>query len=350
MIKPISTNENQAARSPLIVVGSGRSGTTLLVAILNASKGVFIPYETSFLVHAEPVFGGRRLETGDYAVLAHLFVITSENHGWGMSQAQVEQAFRETQISSLSQALDAVCLKFFALNEIPASTAWGIKRPLMICHLDRVFRVFPEAKVIHVVRDGRDVCLSYQAVHEKSRVKFGPKGIVTSAIYWAAGIRAAESYRNRIHTVRYEDLLSSPLDALEKLQRFMAIPDLILEHQAYHERSGPSVVTAEAAEFAHQKVYSGVDQGNQNKYLQSMSVFDRMAFEALAARELRSYGYPIYHPVVVAITSPLRAALVPLGVLFNKLRYARRDRQFLKRARTTVERGTLSNTNQASNE
>jgi hypothetical protein len=334
----------------LIIVGSGRSGTTLLVAILNGSEQIHIPYETSFLVSAQPAFGGRHLDASDYDVLASLFQLTSEEKGWGLSREKMVQACGERSVTSLVEAVDAFCALYFEEHGIPASTRWGIKRPLMICHLDRVFRMFPEAKVIHVIRDGRDVCLSYQAIHEKSRVKFGPNGIITSAIYWAAGIRVAEPYRKRIHTIRYEDLLSEPEQQLGELKDFLEMTDLVIRHDSYHKTAKASVVTFEAAEFAHLKVYSGVDHKNQNKYLHSMSVFDRMTFEALAAKELRAYGYPIHHPVVVAITSPLRAALVPLGVLFNKLRYARRDRKFLERARTAVERSTRTNANQTSNE
>ena len=57
----------------------------------------------------------------------------------------------------------------------------GMKAPVLIACLDRIGAVFPQAKILHVVRDGRDVYLSYRQVHKSSPEKFGPKGILTAA-------------------------------------------------------------------------------------------------------------------------------------------------------------------------
>ena len=317
---------------PVIIVGSGRCGTTLLVAQLNASGVIYIPYETSFLVRSIPAFLDKKIEPLDYELLANLFIVTSEARGWELEAPSIIKMLHEEEVSSLQDAVRAIYRLFLKDKGIPFPLMWGLKRPLMICHLDRVFKAFPDAKVINLARDGRDVQLSYNTLHSKSSVKFGPQGLITGSIYWAAGLRMAKRYRSRVHTIRYEDLLSSNNAELSRLGDFLNIPDLAEKCSKYQTKAAPSVVTGEAAEFIHKKVYKGVDKNNQNKYVDRMSGPAKLVFELFGASELRDYGYALHFPVLSGLFLPIRALAIRLGVLWNTIRYRSRDAKFLQRA------------------
>jgi len=120
----------------------------------------------------------------------------------------------------------------------------GDKTPRYAEHLDRLRELFPSAKVIHVVRDGRDVVASTcyhvlrtgdQNAFKKDDLNFY-KWVERFAGTWAATVSAAESFARRhpksTHTVRYEDLSEGPEEAIAGLLRFLGVdaaPDRVRE-------------------------------------------------------------------------------------------------------------------------
>ena len=86
---------------PFFIVSSGRSGTTLLRAVLNAHPSIHIPHESDFLVRAWPYYGTRAIDESDYVVLAKLFRIASEGDGWGWSQDEVVRILERKRPRSL---------------------------------------------------------------------------------------------------------------------------------------------------------------------------------------------------------------------------------------------------------
>ena len=101
-------------------------------------------------------------------------------------------------------------------------------------HFDRVLDLWPNARVIHLVRDGRDVALS--------RIRLGWAGNVwTSAPAWAEIERSWELLRPRlaaeqVHEMRYEDLVAHPGEELDRLCAFLGI-DYEAEMLRYPDRS-----------------------------------------------------------------------------------------------------------------
>ena len=68
---------------PVFIVSSGRSGTTLLTAMLNASGQIFIPHESYFLARAYPLYGKTcSFSEDDYQALAELFKIWRSSDIW----------------------------------------------------------------------------------------------------------------------------------------------------------------------------------------------------------------------------------------------------------------------------
>ena len=75
-------------------------------------------------------------------------------------------------------------------------------------HVDHLLRLWPGARFVVLVRDGRDVALSLK------RMPFGPNNAWAAAQWWARGIRAgaraAAEHPGAVLTVRYEDLAERP--------------------------------------------------------------------------------------------------------------------------------------------
>lgn len=87
------------------------------------------------------------------------------------------------------------------------------RTPLHVLHLDLIADVYPDAWVVHIIRDGRDVTRSLVSRH------FGPATIEAAAGEWSASVQAGLRARGRERyiEVRYEDLLRDPEHQLRAL-------------------------------------------------------------------------------------------------------------------------------------
>ncbi len=97
---------------------------------------------------------------------------------------------------------------------------WGDKSPSYVRRMRRVHAVLPEARFVHLIRDGRDVALSQLEVHH------GADEVTEAAGEWVAGIEKARRASRRVGgylELRYEDLVS---DAEPLLRRVCELTDL----------------------------------------------------------------------------------------------------------------------------
>jgi hypothetical protein len=353
-------------KSPVFIVSSGRSGTTLIRSILNASDQIYILHESDFLARAYPLYSDRHsFEMEDYEKIVKLFAKTSESSGWNMSPTYLLSCLKEKNpqdFAGVNYSLYEAYIKEKGLENV----ALGIKTPVLIAHLDRIFKVFPEAKVIHLVRDGRDVYLSYQNIHKNSPVKFGPKGLLTMALFWIDGLRRLEGIatksgfkntessphprplshwergagggvrtnkvadgQDKIYECRYEDLLNDPENTLKDLCNFLDIEYRSSMHEDYQNAAiNQESLLQGFQKIIHAKLQTGIDASNQQKYLKEMSKRDRLIFELLTAPYLAKYQYPLEFLLTnTPFLSPLRSLLYFSARQYNNWRYRRRDRR-----------------------
>ncbi|NES75054.1 MULTISPECIES: sulfotransferase [Okeania] len=84
------------------------------------------------------------------------------------------------------------------------------KKPQNLRYIDVILRQFPEAKSIEIIRDGRDVCVSYQGRAKTTR--WAKQSTITVAKIWKKAIETREKAKadleisDRIYSVRYENL------------------------------------------------------------------------------------------------------------------------------------------------
>lgn len=297
---------------------------------MNASDRIYILHESDFLARAYPLYSDRHsFEMEDYEKIVKLFAKTSESSGWNMSPTYLLSCLKEKNpqdFAGVNYSLYEAYIKEKGLENV----ALGIKTPVLIAHLDRIFKVFPEAKVVHLVRDGRDVYLSYQNIHKNSPVKFGPKGLVTMALFWIDGLRRLEGIDiARIHECRYEDLLNDPENTLKNLCNFLDIEYQSSMHEDYQNSAlNQEPLLQGFQKIIHAKLQTGIDASNQQKYLKEMSKRDRLIFELLTAPYLAKYQYPLEFLLTnTPFLSPLRSLLYFSARRYNNWRYRRRDRR-----------------------
>lgn len=313
---------------PVFIVSSGRSGTTLLRGILNASNQIYIPHESEFIARAYPFYNNKQnFNEDDYQKIVKIFVKTSQNNGWGMAKEYLISYLKERAPQSFAD-VNSVIYEAYLEQQGLENLQWGIKAPVLIASIERIFEVFPEAKIVHVVRDGRDVSLSYRKIHENNKFQFGPKGIVATALYWIDGLRRVEElHDSSIYELQYENLLSRPEVEVKKLCTFLDIDYDSSMHENYqHSNTNKNLILEKHKQTIHTKIENGIDSTNTKKYLSNMSKFDRFMFELIAVPYLDKYQYSIeFQFLRTKLFMPLRGFAYFGARQFNNWRYHKRE-------------------------
>jgi Sulfotransferase family len=198
------------------VVGVGRSGTTLLRLMLDAHPQLTIPPETHFLPQLIRAAGKRRT-TADG--LAEIVVSQRQWGDFGLDAMELRARFAALERVAPAPALRA----FYGLyGERVGKPRWGDKTPIYVEHMREIAKALPEARFVHLIRDGRDVALS-----RIRRALDEPPPVERIAKNWSRRIRNAREQARRLPhylELRYEDLVTDAEPALRRVGDFIDLP------------------------------------------------------------------------------------------------------------------------------
>lgn len=209
-------------KPPVFVFGAARSGTTLTYSVL-LSAGVFPVYEAeSRILECASRYGSLRSRRNRQAFLTDFFDSRQYARS-GLSRDLVAE-LAERRSSSWVDFLDGFMSE---ICRAQAKDRWVEKSPNNMQFVDRLDAYYPEAKFIHVVRDGRSVAVS-QRRHGGTKYSRDPRRqLIWIGNVWdqqvRAGRRAARLGPSRYLEIRYEDLAFDLPGSLERLGRFADI-------------------------------------------------------------------------------------------------------------------------------
>ncbi len=280
------------------VVGVNRSGTTLLRMMLDAHPELTIPPETHFV--PELIEAAEERSPTPEALLA---TITKQREwgDFGLTEEELLERFRAIDPLNAGDVLRAF---YSAYAERAGKPRWGEKTPIYVKSMRKIERALPEARFVHVIRDGRDVALS---IRDRA-VKEHP--IDRIAERWVRRItRAREQAKRLAHyeEIRYENLILDTRPTLERVCEFYELPwdDALLE---YHERSADrleemkrelpddgkrTTLSVERRMATHARTTEKPDPKRVSRWRESMSREEREEFESIAGTLLVELGYQI---------------------------------------------------------
>lgn len=200
--------------APFFIVGSARSGTTFLRLTMNAHPQVAVPPESRFITE---------LHEGRDEVDVDEFLDRLAQHkrfaAWELPIGSVREKLSGRTRVGYAEAISAA---YLAYAEAQGKQRWGDKTPRYVENIPELASLFPEARFIHLIRDGRDVALSY------ADVPFGPKNVAKAAELWAnrvaRGIRdGRELERGRYIEIMYSDLVEDNEGEIKDICSFLAL-------------------------------------------------------------------------------------------------------------------------------
>lgn len=197
---------------PIFVAGCGRSGTTLLAAMLAAGRGVVAPPEAPFL--AEGMTTAAR-DGGGYDIDAFAGAVGSS---WRYKLWELPPGLPAELAESCSRPAElmaGLASAFAHAAGEPAATRWIDHTPVNIGFAPMLLAEFETAPMIHVVRDPRAVIASVLPLD------WGPASAREGARWWLSmigiGLAAEAAFPDRVVRVRYESLVREPDATLERL-------------------------------------------------------------------------------------------------------------------------------------
>lgn len=274
-------------RAPVFVVGSARSGTTLLYDMLLSSGG-FALYlgESNIFNLLAPRFG-------DLARRANREQMLRVWLGSSLFRVSRLRA-RDVESRILDDCRNPGDFLRIVMDEVTrqqGAQRWAGNTPEEILHLRQIKKTIPEALVIHMIRDGRDVSVS---LSQKRYIRPFPwkerATPETAALYWEwvvkKGRDAGAEMGNDYAEVRFEELVTDPRSVLQKLSGF-------LKHDLDYDRILKNAVGAVAKPNSS---FKGPAAGSFNpvaRWKQQLSTGQLKRVEGLVGDLLAELGYEL---------------------------------------------------------
>ncbi len=290
-----------ARRNPyLFLVGCPRSGTTLLQRMLDSHPLLAVSNDSHFIPRA---IAPHRPGT-DPPLTPDLVERVLNYHRF--ARLHLPEGTARAAAGRAATYAEFVSELYSEHARLHGKELAGEKTPDYVRYLPLLHSLFPNARIIHIVRDGRDVALSTLewATAEKGPGKFAlwqENPLAVCALWWAWQVESGRREGARLEPgiyreVRYEDLVADPEAILRELADFLAIPfapEMVSFH-AGKTKSEPGL----SAKSAWLPATPGI-----RDWRTEMPPEDVQLFEAISGETLSSLGYEVTNEAIPAETA-----------------------------------------------
>jgi hypothetical protein len=275
-----------AATVPFFIVGSGRSGSTLLRMMLASHSRLTIPPETWYLI---PLLERFRIDQPLNAeqIESAISIVTS-HYRWPDMKLDAQDFRLKASRLPKPYLRDLVEIVYRSHVQAEGKARWGDKTPVYIEILPQLARMYPNSKFIHLIRDGRDVAKSFQATDWVSR------WLHENTREWTRGLEChwrwvRSDFCDRILQIRYEDLVLETEATLRKICGFIGEefePQMLFSWQ---EKVDEQVPARERDVHAKLKLKPGIE--SVARWKREMSAREIFVSEAFMGSDLTRLGY-----------------------------------------------------------
>jgi Sulfotransferase family len=272
--------------APVFVLGCGRSGTTLLYHML-LSAGGFVVYraESNAINLLEPRFGDLSVKRNKQRLMdAWLASKLFERSGLEA------EAITAKVIAECRNGGDFLRIIMGEMARQQGVRRWADCTPEHLLYMPRIKETIPDALIIHIIRDGRDVALSTDKLGYVKRAPWdNMPSVMVAGLYWEWMVRRGREDSRKLGTdyleVRFEDLVTEPRATLAKLSGFI-----------HHDLDYDRIQQVGIGSVSEPNTSFKANDGNFNpvgRWKQGFSPQGLEMFEGLVGETLKELEYPL---------------------------------------------------------
>jgi len=233
-----------------------------------------------------PRFGGMRSLRDREELMAH-WIRSKLYRVSGLSL----NAIQARVIEDCRNGGDFLRMTMEAVAESQGVKRWADCTPEHLLHIPEIKREIPNALIVHIIRDGRDVALSYLKQGWSFPLPWDRRERLSVAgLYWEWIVRRGREYGRALgddyHELHFEALVTEPRETLARLSRFVG-QDLDYEQI---QQTGIGSVSLPNSSFADE---SGEKFRPTERWRTRMSNEEIGTFESLCGEFLARLGYPL---------------------------------------------------------
>jgi len=229
--------------APVFVLGSPRSGTTLLYDMLLSAGGFAVYLAESNVFNVLALRFGDMSKKDERRRLLRVWLGSKLFRATGLNAHDIEEKILEGCRSSgdfLRIVMDEIARE-------QGMQRWAENSPEAILHLPLIKKLIPNALVIHIIRDGRDVAMSLSKVRYVRPFPWEEQqSVIGSGIYWEWIVEHGRKYGNSLgadyREVCFEDLIGSPQNTLDRIGELIEqkLDYRVIQQVAYGSVSKPN--------------------------------------------------------------------------------------------------------------
>jgi hypothetical protein len=218
------------SKAPVFVLGCGRSGTKFLYHTLLSAGGFAVYHAESNAFNLLGLRFGNLASRNNRRQLLDEYFTSKLFQRTGLDPKDIDERVME----DCRNAGDFLRIVMEAIARKQGVNRWAESTPLHLLFLPLIKKVIPDALVVHIIRDGRDVTAS---LHRIGWIRPLPwdrtRAFLVPAIYWrwtlSKGRRYGRALGSDYMEVHYEDLVQNPRETLASIGKF-------IEHDLDYDR------------------------------------------------------------------------------------------------------------------
>lgn len=287
-------NNDHEFRTPKIafLVYYSRSGSTFLSSRLAQYPDVDVTIESD-LIRTLLLRKKDILQAGNSDEVYRLITDGSRVSSFNVSCEEFRGRLRTTENYTIYEVTRAI-LEAYCEKKKVDSKIWLIKDGANGYWINQLAKEFPEAKFIHIIRDGRAVYNSgSQAVQPYGKNERMARDPLTAARTWTQLVDHIDLYTfahpAQCIECRYEDVVTSESYEMDRIRHFLGLEQESAtgDYSEYYEGL-PDIEKA-----IHSRVRGAADSDRIEAWRTELGRGERLAFEYRASRTLKRHGYQV---------------------------------------------------------
>ena len=306
--------------NPVFILGVPRSGTTLLRLLLNAHSKIAICGEIHFFDQVKEI--QKRLPELNKDNLEQFFSLLNNTYSLQKLTRKDELFANVKKLLLKEEKISYEKFYLYLMQEyatLDNKKIIGEKTPQNIRYVNDIYKIFPNAKIIHIIRDPR------AAIASMLKVDWTANDVIINTLKWKIDILFSQEYEKNplnFKEIHYEDLIKFPEKTLKELCDFIGVEyeKAILDfHKTAKQYIGnqPEKVNT----------FKPLSTDSLNKWKEQLSEEQIYIIEMLAGSYIQKLGYT---KTKIKLKNKLFAPFVFLKELNEYIKYKKNDKLMRK--------------------